>query len=431
MQNTSKLQAGIYIGVVIIVLFVAAIFLGIIPGLRTVSFRATIVIWGTEPKNAFDAAFKAWGAENRTITLLYAQKNTSDLHADLLEAIATGNTPDLIMMPDSLLHSMARKLAPVPALFMTQREFFETFTSVAANAFFQNNLIYGFPFAVDPMVLYWNRDFFASEAIALPPTTWDEFLMDTQKLTKRTPDGTITRAGAAMGLVGNIPQAVDIVSLLILQGGASIIDPQTHRITLGDTFLQNQIRVSPTETALRFYTDFARREKTSYAWNHTFPPPQEAFAREDLAMFLGNASLLGPLMRSNPHSAIGVSPVPQYQQATLKIGYARTWAFVVPLQSRKRDTAWRVASFLASSQGARAIANGMWLAPARRDLLGQGHEYPPFSVFYEETLRARSWYDPDPAQSTTILKNMIESVAAGRDAKAAATEARLRLESLF
>ncbi len=421
---------GIYIGVIFITLLVVFIFLGVIPGLNEKSFTSDVVIWGVYPKNDLMEAFAAWREEHSTISLIYEQKNPNSYRAQILEAIATGNAPDIIMLPDSLLGAMQNKLSPVPAITMTEREYQETFAS-AANIFMQNEQIYGIPFAIDPLTLYWNRDFFASETIALPPITWDEFLTDARKLTKRTQDGAITRSGAAMGLTSNIPDAVDIVSLLALQGGISIIDPATHAVTLAQTRTVNQITTSPAETALRYYADFARREKTSYTWNHTFPKPDDAFVREDLAMFIGRASAFASLSQRAPHINIGVSPVPQYSQAPVKIGYGRVLAFTVPMQSQNQATAWRVAAFLAKNAPAAVIANDLKLAPARRDLLGAGHDFPPFSVFYEEALRARAWYDPDPALSHPILTNMIESISAGREMHTAVAEASARLDNLL
>lgn len=426
----TKLQVGIYIGVIGITLVVVFIFLGVIPGLREQTPTSTIVIWGTYPENAFKTAFAAWREEHSTISLTYEEKNTNGYRAQILEALAIGNAPDIILLPDSLLHTMQNKLSPVPAISMTEREYKETFASVT-DIFLQNNQIYGIPFAIDPLVLYWNRDFFASETIALPPSTWDEFLIDARRLTKRTETGNITRSGAAMGLTTNIPEAIDIVSLLTLQGGINIIDPATHAVTITQTRATNQITTSPIETALRYYTDFSRREKTSYTWNHTFPKPDDAFVREDLAMFIARASMFGSLSQRSPHINIGVSPVPQYSQAPIKIGYGRLTAFAVPLQSPKQTTAWQVALFLAQNTSAASITGELKLAPARRDLLGAGHASPSFSVFYEEALRARTWYDPDPARSIPIFTNMIELVTAGRDAGVAVAEAQTRLENLL
>lgn len=430
MQSMTKLQVGIYAGVILIILLVVLIFLGVVPGLQNKTFATEITVWGIYPKDSLQEVFGAWSEEHSSISIIYVEKNLASYRAQILEAIATGNAPDVILLPDSLLHTMQNKLATVPPLVMTEREYTETFASITS-VFWQNNQLYGIPFAIDPLVLYWNRDFFASETISLPPTTWDEFLVDARKLTKRAENGNITRSGAAMGLTTNIPEATDIVSLLIIQGGTSIIEPKSHQITLAQTRTANKIITSPAETALRYYTDFSRREKTSYTWNHTFPKPEDAFVREDLVMFVGRASTFASLSKRAPHINIGVSPVPQYNQAPVKIGYSRVMAFTVPLQSAHQTTAWQVATFFAENTQAATIANSLQLAPARRDLLGTGHNLPAFSVFYEEALRGRLWYDPDPSLTGPILTNMIESTSAGRDVHAAVLETDSRLFDLL
>ena len=148
-------------------------------------------------------------------------------------------------------------------------------------------------------------------------------------------------------------------------------------------------------------------------------------------MFIDRASTYAALSQRAPHINIGVSPVPQYSGAPVKIGYGRVLAFAVPALSANQPTAWRVATFLAEQAQAAVIANNLWLAPARRDLLGAGHSFPAFSVFYEEALRARTWYDPDPALTQPILRNMIESTSAGRDVHTAVVEAGTRLSDLI
>ena len=36
------------------------------------------------------------------------------------------------------------------------------------------------------------------------------------------------------------------------------------------------------------------------------------------------------------------------------------------------------------------------------------------SVFYDSAIRAKTWLDPEPTESNTIFKNMIESITSGR-----------------
>lgn len=426
----NKLQAGIYIGTIFIVLIIVLIFWGVIPGLRQTDVSVALTFWGTEPKEVFDPAITAYERANRNSSIAYVRKDATTYEAELINAIATGRGPDMWIIPAGLLARNSDKLFPVPTILMTEREFKETYASIATNVFFQNGAILGIPLAIDPLVLFWNKDFFASDAIALPPRTWDEFLADATRLTKREANGNITRSGAAMGLSSNIPEAKDILSLLILQGGNGIIDIQTHDVVLDATQITDRVRVSPAESALRFYTDFAKREKASYSWNNTFSNPATAFAREELAMFVGYASNLPRIRAMNPRLNIGVSPVPQFRNAPLAIGYATSNALTVSLSSLNRTAAWQFAKFLASDEQARGITERLSLAPARLDLLQMGHETPAFSVLYESVLRARSWYDPAPERTADIFRIMIDSALADRNINAIVSEAATRLRAL-
>src|SRR3989338_3878479 len=266
-------------------------------------------MWGTFPENSIRDVLTPYNRENKNLKITYVEKNPEAYEEELINALATGTGPDVWVISEGMIHRHKDKIFPMPSMLMTEREFKETYTDVSTSIFFQDNTILGLPFSVDPLVLFWNKDFFASEALALPPSTWDEFITYTERLTKRDAGGNITRAGAGLGLTSNIPEAKDIVSLLILQGGTSIIDTGSpHDITLGETRLVNQIRLSPTESALRFYTVFTRRNKTSYTWNNTFSDPQTAFSREELAMFVGRASNLPVILNANSHINVGVSP---------------------------------------------------------------------------------------------------------------------------
>lgn len=426
----NKLQAGIYVGTIFIVLIIVLIFWGVIPGLRQNTISVSLTFWGTEPKEAFDPAITAYERANRSSAITYVRKDAATYEAELVNAIATGRGPDMWVVPAGLLGRNSDKIFPVPTILMTEREFTETFASIAADVFFQNGAVLGIPLAIDPLVLFWNKDFFASDAIAIPPRTWDEFLADATRLTKREANGNIIRSGAAMGLSGNIPEAKDILSLLILQGGNSIIDTTTHEVMLDATQANDRIRVSPAESALRFYTDFARREKASYSWNTTFPDPATAFAREELAMFVGYASNLPRVRAMNPRLNIGISPVPQFGGAPIRIGYATSKALTVSLASLNRTAAWQFAKFLASDEQARGIAERLSMAPARLDVLHRGHEDPIFSVVYESAVRARTWYDPAPERTADIFRIMVESALAGRNINAVVSEAAARMRAL-
>lgn len=427
----NKVHIFIYVGTVVIVLIVFALLQGIIPGVRDTTPSVALTFWGTQPEGIFKPHITDYVRANEKTTITYIQKNPATYEEELINALATGRGPDIWTLPPSWIKRHRDKLFPLPTLLMTEREFTDTYVPAARDLFLQDGAILGLPYYTDPLVLFWNKDFFASEAIALPPTTWDEFLMSSERLTRRAPDGTLTRAGAAMGLSENIPEAKDIVSLLILQGGTSLIDPQTKQVTLGEERLVNKININPSASALRFYTDFAKRTKTSYSWANTFPDPPTAFAAENLAMFIGYAHNLEIIRAKNPRVAAGIATVPQFSEAPIKINYARAEALTVSLASQKKIAAWQFIKYLTSPKEALRISETLNLAPARRDLLAQAAQNPERSVFYESALRAKTWFDPHEIKTKEIFEDMIASALGGRNPATVASEGASKLQALL
>jgi multiple sugar transport system substrate-binding protein len=427
-----KLQIAIYIGTIFIVLIIILIFWGVIPGLgvsRGVTTRLTL--WGTISDVALKEVIHDYQTLDKSIGITYVKKDPDTYEQQLVDALASGQGPDMWMMPPSWVDRHYGKISLMPTVLMTEREFLETYAGATTDAFFQSQKIVALPLYIDPLVLFWNKDFFASEAIALPPKTWNEFLDMSERLTRRSSEETIIRSGAAMGLASNIPEAKDIVSLITLQGGGSIVDQKTHRVTLGEGRLVNDLKVNPAESALRFYTDFARRSKKSYTWNNTFPDPLTAFAREQAAMFVGYASNYDKIRKINSHLNIGVSPVPQFENSALIIGHARTIGVTVANASRNKTAAWQFIKYLTTQKANKMIAQSLNLAPSRRDLLAQRDLDPVPSVVYESALRAKTWYDPNETASAQIFANMIESTLTGTTFSTAISEADKRINNLI
>ena len=93
----------------------------------------------------------------------------------LIEALANGNGPDAIIIPqDSIVHYLD-KIEPIPYQSFSQSAFKSAYIT-KAELFLGGNGVLAVPFSVDPLVMYWNRDLFANAGIAEPPQYWDEFL---------------------------------------------------------------------------------------------------------------------------------------------------------------------------------------------------------------------------------------------------------------
>ena len=108
----NKLQAGIYVGTIFIVLIIVLIFWGVIPGLRQSGTSVALTFWGTEPTEVFEPAITAYERANRDSSIAYVRKDAATYEAELINALATGRGPDMWIIPASLLARNSEKHLP-------------------------------------------------------------------------------------------------------------------------------------------------------------------------------------------------------------------------------------------------------------------------------------------------------------------------------
>lgn len=90
--------------------------------------------------------------------------------------------------------------------------------------------IFGFPFAVDPLVFYYNKDILKNEEVVNPPKTWDELFELNKILTKRDNSGILSQNMIALGQYGNIKNAKEIISNLLIQNGISVVSKENTKV---------------------------------------------------------------------------------------------------------------------------------------------------------------------------------------------------------
>ena len=100
------------------------------------------------------------------------------------------------------------KISPIPFAYYPERNFRDDFIDISSLFIDQKNArLTAFPFLIDPMVMYWNKDLFSSAGISQPPQNWSEFAEAVETLTEKNEAGNITQAGTALGELNNIKTA--------------------------------------------------------------------------------------------------------------------------------------------------------------------------------------------------------------------------------
>ena len=363
----------------------------------------TVFLWGTVKSQTIIPLLEEFNATNENFVVAYVEKNEETFDQDLLEALATGQGPDMFFLPNDLAFHYANKIFTIPYDSYPLAPFKKNFAG-AGEVFLTSRGILAFPLTIDPLVLYYNRSILDANNVVFPPTDWDEFTNQVSLLTKKDDSDKITKSGIALGHFSNVTHAKDILATLFMQTGDQIV------VEKNGSFISVLNKNNTLSPVLQFYTDFADPLKTVYSWNKSFTNSHDFFSTNNLAFYFGFASELASLVNKNPNQNFQVAPVPQIKNAPFKLTGAKVTGIALSSFSKNFTTAFIAASQMATGDFAKKLANVLGVAPARRDLLAQVPKDAYSPTFYASALYARSWLDPSPEDTDNIFRTMVDSV---------------------
>jgi len=398
---------------ILIIVFLAAALFGIMVfsgaikiggGDKNVAI-GNVTLWGTVKSSAIIGAIDEFNKINKTFVVKYVQKFPETFDKDLLEALASGQGPDIFFMTDDLIYKYKNKIFPIPYESVPLATFKSSFAG-AGEVFLTSKGILAFPMVIDPMVMYYNRSILDANSVVYPPASWDELVSLVPNLTKKDENKQIIKSGVAMGQYSNISHAKDLLSTLFMQGGNPIVSEKNGAFISN---LNDSGKYS-LSSILKFYTDFSNPLGGVYSWNKSLPNSIDYFSADNLAFYFGYASELPSLINKNPNLNFLAAPMPQINNTDFKLTSGRITGIAISAFSKNFNTAFTAASLMASSDFASKLADGLKISPARRDLLAvkQTDAYMP--VFYSSALYARSWLDPSPLDTNNIFRGMIDKI---------------------
>jgi len=435
------------------------------------SYEVRLEVWGLfDDSDVMAKAISEYQKRNpRVKDIVYKKLTVESYENDLLDALATGNGPDVFLIHNTWLPKHADKLAPSPvdnfsttqAEILTAKQIHDQFVDAVSSDFISDGKIYALPMSVDSLALYYNKDFLNQVGISTPPATWSDFDEAVKKITRIDQFGNITLSGAAMGMssdasagTGKINRATDILTLLMMQSGAEMISSQTNQASFADfTKATYGGEATPGESALAYFTKFSNPAKAEYSWNSLQHNSIDSFIEGKTAMMLNYSWLISKIQERAPKLSLGIVKVPQNKDKSgngLDIDFANYWGLAVSknktqnqdyvkmAQQNKRTyatndqrvaEAWKFIRFLTMPQSANAdlpvaaatqesanfdsaaeyIANQKKPA-ARRDLIEKQKSDILLSPFAEGNLIAKSWVQPDNLAVEKIFDEMIDSV---------------------
>lgn len=405
--------------------------LGGLGGTQSGPTIGSVEIWGTMDRRVFRDMREELRSNADTSGITYVEKDAETYTQELVNALAAGGGPDVFLLPHEDIYTFRDKVQPIPYESYSARRFRDTFID-GADIFLTPGGVLGFPFAVDPLVMYWNRPMLSGAGVAEPPRFWDAFFTYAERVTQRTQNNAITRSAVALGEYDNIGNALPILSTLTMQAGGTITERTDNGFVARLTESPQGSRTAPAAASLRFYTEFSNPVKTVYSWSRSKPEARKAFTAGDLGVYFGFASELAGIRNANPNLDFDVSEMPQSRDGTQRLTYARMHGLVISRTTDNPNGAARAARLLTGETAGNILADRTALASARRALLADTPDDPFRSVVHESAIMGRAWIQPEPEQTATIFRDMVNTVTTGRaSVNEAVRSAARRLTNLF
>lgn len=355
----------------------------------------TLTYWGVwEPIQVMKPVIDEFEAQNPKIKISYQLQSPQDYQDRLKTSLESNNTPDIVRMHTTWLPIFAKNLLVALPDTVSATDMQTNFPPIVSKLLVSNNQVYGVPTTTDGLALYVNTAMFQQKSLEVPKT-WNDLLVAAKALKEVDPmTGKITRAGIALGNTTNVDHWPDIVTLMLMQAGVNLTDPQ------GKT----------AEETISFYTDFVTKHRV---WDDTLPTSTVAFANEKVAMIFAPIWRAPEIKQINPSLAWKVVPMPQLPDSDV-VNWTSIWFEAVPRNSKNPKEAWLFLDYLSSAKAqqllfeAAAKDREFPQAPAHKSLASIAQNNPFVSPYVLAIDTAKTFYTAsDTRDSKTALNSRL------------------------
>jgi len=403
----------IIIGILgLVIVFFILVFVGVIPGLKDKNSsnkqEVSLVFWGVDKPNLIQPIIDKYSSLNSNVKVTYRQIDSDSYEKTLIDALATGQGPDVLMFNNNWLLKHYNKIIPSPDSQFSADLASQLFPTVVSQNLVSGGQVYALPLYIDTLALLYNRNVLDTAGIAVLPKTWDEFQLIVPILKKTNQLNQIVKPAAAIGgSAKSVDNAADLLNEIMAQFAGG---PQN--LITGD----GSVRFSDEELdAVNFYVGFANPTNPYNTWNDSLAYSLDSFADGSTAMIFNYASVFSKIKSKNPYLDFGVSQMPQLTSEGQPVNYADYWALAVSKQSKNSAWAWHfIVSITSNPEIAELYTENTSLPPALLSLIEKYKNDSKLGVFARQALTARSWLQPDNAEVKKIFSNMIESILNGK-----------------
>lgn len=388
---------------------------------------ATVTIWGTVSSEDMNAVLSDAGIRDQELlTVNYANVSADNLRNRLVNALARDEGPDALLMPHTQLLQLEEFLIPFGSQTYSPREFRNNFVE-GAEVFLQPDGVTALPFAMDPLVMYWNRDMLSSAGFVSPPENWNQVSNYVQAITEVDDADNINRSAIALGTARNITHSKEVLSALFLQAENPVVTTDSS----GDPangLTQPPENARQAEAALRLYTQFANPATATYTWNNNLPQDRRAFASNQVAMYFDTGQAIADVRNRNPNLNFDVARIPQRANGQPRT-YARMYglALLDRVAPQRRTRVLSALQQLTSSSVAESTLANTNLTPVHKQVVSEANPEEAYkATLLDAAVTARAWLDPNPEQTDRVFADMIVDVISGQSSVSEAVDTASR-----
>ena len=304
--------------------------------------RVSLLLISVQQVDFYAWAEEQFEAQNPDIDVIVEQfpgSSLKDYEIKLRLRFSSGQAPDVFHANENAAAEFAHlgllKEAP-PFIENMVKE--NSLNELVRSAAYFDGKPYGIVSDIAPTVLYYNKDMFREAGLdpEKPPATWDELIDYADRLTVRTLEGEVERAGLSLRKTGYKPGTAEKwLTFLYSAGGRPFNDAGTEA----------QFNSPEGRAALEFYKTILFDKNIDSVLHEG---DQQGFGQERVGMFLREVHVIRWLRENYPDLDFGVAPIPRKERSFSGGG---AYMFVVSEDSPNPDAAWRFVQFLLSDEG--------------------------------------------------------------------------------
>jgi sn-glycerol 3-phosphate transport system substrate-binding protein len=348
-----------------------------------------------------------------------------------MTAAKAGNAPDVVVLLSTDMFTLIDDDIIEPYETIATSDADKAWIKSFYPAFMENSQseghTWGIPFQRSTIVQYWNKDAFKAAGLdpEKPPTTWDEMVAFSKKLTKRDASGTVTQWGLEIPSSG-FPYW--LFQALTTQNGAILANQDGTKVAYNDPKVIE---------AAQFFADLSRKDevmpKGIVDWGTT---PKDFFEGKTAMMWTTTGNLTN--VKANAKFAFGVAPLPSKVRGGSPTGGGNIYIFKTGDKARQA-AALEFARFLTTPELAAdwGIATGYvatrpdaWETTAMKKYAA---EFPPAVVARDQLKDAVAELSThDNQRVTKALNDALQAILTGaKEAKPALDQAQAEADRIL